>query len=213
MKLYVHHIFQPTGHCNCLGGGTATLSKIDELESLAQEQHSHLEVHEMELWLFPSLGFSCHGYVVSWKAAASALKTGNGMPELSLWRKLASTENRYIKTSGQLMTTNPSYNFTAGDDDIIVHTGTFDVPYLRFEPGDILGLLLRRMEVASYIPYLQSLEVPEIHTPLGYYTIRAGSPKNDTIVLKEDRGGDILPLIALELCTCMYVYIYNNELQ
>ncbi len=198
------------GQCSCLGGENAALPETDDL---TLEPVSHLEIHHKELWLFPSLRFSCHGFVISWKLAASPERNGKGRSELSVWRELSnSSGNRYVKFGRQFMDRNPTDNYTLGGVDMVIHSGRFEEPYLRFGPRDVLGLLMRQQSSASYVPYLRTVNVSGSHTPLGYFIPRAGSPENDSFVAREKRGKDILPVIGLELCTCTHLCQWHRQL-
>lgn len=192
------------GFCGCLGNDIAALPELEDLEAPILEKPDQLEVHERELWLFPSLRFSCRGYIIAWRLAAPPLSNGGARPELSVWREETGIENRYLKTSASYLTRNPAENYSVGDFDIVIHTGSFSEPYVSFQPGDILGLLLRRMQVVSFVPYLRAVSIAQDHDPLGYYLGRAGSPENDSIILREEMAGDVLPLMSLKLCSCAF---------
>ena len=84
--------------------------------------------------------------------------------------------------------------------EIVVHENVPNEP-LPFQPGDILGLLLRSARAAKYIPYLRNDSVILGATPpLSYYLRRQGSRVGDIFSVKQQNGDSRIPLASFEIC-------------
>lgn len=160
----------------------------------AQDVAGPLVANESQARIFPAVNFSCHGSILRWRLAAANISEGNGRPEIIVWRQGDTDNLQFNAVSQQLMDSCIVDMLTRNDGtEIFIHENVPDTP-LDFAPGDVLGLLLRRMNVASFVPLLR----PEEGT-VSYYVTRQGlGPMSLTF---NSRNSDtLIPVLALEIC-------------
>ena len=168
-----------------------------ELETSALQNPSQLELHFRELRIFPLLNFSYHGNITKWTLLA-AKGSGQGRPQLSIWRQISATH--YRKVAADLMNPCVIKRFSTLDfGDIFVHENVPSDP-LPFQPGDILGLLLRGAHAAGYIPFLRNDSRVVTNLPLSYYIPRLGSREADVFSVRQKNSDTLVPVSSFEIC-------------
>ena len=179
--------------CSCINPPCTAV----ELETSALQNPSQLELHFRELRIFPFLNFSYHGNITKWTLLA-AKGSGQGRPQLSIWRQISAT--RYRKVAADLMNPCVIKRISTLDfGDVFVHENVPSEP-LSFQPGDILGLLLRGAHAAGYIPFLRNNSRVVANLPLSYYTPRLGSREADVFSIRQKNSDTFVPVSSFEIC-------------
>ena len=198
-------VFLPA-QCSCINPPCTAA----ELETSVLQDSSQLKLHFRELRIFPFLNFSYHGNLTKWTLLA-AKGNGQGRPQLSVWRQISATQ--YRKVAADLM--NPCvirrFNMLDGAE-VLVHENVPSEP-LSFQPGDILGLLLRGAHAASYIPFLRNNSKGVTDPPLSYYVQRLGSREDDVFTVRKRNSDSLVPVSAFEICKSIFGGCHTCNLQ
>ncbi len=156
---------------------------------------NNLTTREQRQYVFPSLNFTCSGQIFKWRIAAPDIRNGNGRVELSIWRRNVS--NTYDKVGNQLLDSCIVESTTAASDTVInIQENFLNASILAFQPGDVLGLYVRRTGIFQFSPYFLDLGEGEMKS---YYTNR-NAPETTLTFDDNFLFESILPLLSIEIC-------------
>ena len=166
-----------------------------ELTQLVAENESTFQVRFEQLRVFPALTFGCHGSITGWRLAVQRVSNGRGAPLIIIWRRSESNGN-YVRVAGERLDRNNVMDLPMSSNRSGIYEGHPRTPF-TFQPGDVLGLLFVREEVANFVPYLREGRASD---PQSRYIRRAGSPPDDVFRASQGSADRLVPLVALEIC-------------
>ena len=193
------------GCCQSLVG---TLFKsIEEIENVTTLHHEALHTHFGEQWLFPSVRFSTNGTIIGWRFA-SANNAGRGTPRLSVWSRDPQDPDLFLLQDSMLMQhCVMSEAVLASGEEARFHIGgpILGSEGLAFKEGDIIGILFRSRNVASFTPYLYNTSIinpfrDTVDNPLGYYISTRSQRTQLSLQNSNLVTAALLPLLALDIC-------------
>ena len=201
--VFLHETVLSSVHCS--NSCVQNLPNASDIQALTMDSRNQLVAPVQQLRLFPNITFTCNGSIVEWRLAAID-HTGNGRPELSVWRRNGA--NQFDKMAGQRIdscTVSESMRTLRGST-VMIHENILNPP-ISFKAGDVLGILFVS-NVASYIPLLYN--VTGSGGLVSYYRTARGSPQNDVFTLTANGVAQdtLFPLISLQICKSI-CYIYH----
>ena len=133
--------------------------------------------------------------VVGWGLIGPLQGRVGGRPQLSVWTP-TSRANIFQKGSSALLY--PCVTAVISHEkNIFLHENLLKEP-IEFHKGNILGVLLRRMEIARFLPYFISK-----NSTFSTFRTTLGSPTNST----ESTAGvsdNKIPLLSLSICKSIH---------
>lgn len=214
MCLHLNPLYVPRLTCMCISFTCACTHYISvcsdacvnvlpaNVDHLMLQQTS-LTLESFQLRLFPNITFNCDGSIVGWSMIAPQHTRVGGLPRLSVWTE-TSESGTFRKTSFTLLT--PCIRAAIStEDNMYLHENVLDEP-MEFHSGNILGMLLRRKDIARFQPYFMSKE-----SFVSTFRESLGSPPNDT----ESTSGESdnkLPLMSLVICKSLHPVITSDSL-
>ena len=197
-----------TAHCSIVD----VLPGFNQINSVVEDNATVLIIRNAELRVFPALQFGFDGRIRGWRYAAdNTSDVVGGRSILSIWRPMGGT---FMKIGGERMNDCTVEQIPIGGRIIDIHQFSSSGE-LQFRNGDVLGMLLVHTDIADYTPYLVNASVTEAfnisniaNQPLSYSIAgRRGSPSNEVYNMTNATRDDLLPLLALELCTSLCVCV------
>lgn len=185
------------------------LNSSEEIKNVTKNYFTALEVQFGKQWLFPSIRFITNGTIIGWRFA-SVNNAGRGIPRLNVWTP-DSPESSDDYTLSESVSMQQCIVSEARQDDgttVRFHTGgpTQTSEGLTFREGDILGILFRSANAASFAPYLYNTSVVNLfqnqldhqQPPIGYFlSTRA---ERTQLSLQNLQADTLLPLLSLDIC-------------
>ena len=176
---------------------------VAELQSLVEGPSPSNRTHLFrQVCLFPNITFSCSGSVVGWSMITPLHNSRGGRPEIHIWRSTQDDPTLFHRKKSSLLC--PCLQEVISEDNkLYLYTNITEQP-LEFEPGDILGMLVRREEIAAFRPYFIARDsfVSYSHSALG-----AGQTER----LRDMHYDDMMPLLFLHICKS-FMCLYRSEL-
>ena len=171
--------------------GDECIHLLPNVSTLAVQQSS-LSLQYYQLRLFPNLTFSCSGSIVGWSMITPKYTRIGGLPILGVWTRISDGSGIFLKKSSALLKPCLRQVIDA-DAGLFLHENVLEQP-LEFRRGDILGILLRRAQIARFTPYFMPKQ-----SFVSTFRSTRGSPINDTESINGANDNNI-PLLSLVTC-------------
>ena len=175
-----------------------TLPNVSTLEV----QRPSLSLEYYQLRLFPNLTFSCSGSIVGWSMITPKHRRVGGLPILGIWTRISEENGIYLQKYSALL--RPCLRKVIdADAGLFLHENVLEQP-LEFRRGDILGMLLRRTQIARFIPYFMPKQ-----SFVSTFRKTLGSPINDTESINGEKDNNI-PLLSLVTCKWLILLAFKE---
>lgn len=194
------------GICQSSLGGTL-FNSSEEIENFTLQYHQALDTRFMELWLFPSIRFRTNGTIIGWRFASIETVDGGGArPRLSIWSPDTRDSNTYnLRESRVMVNCIASETTLPSGERVGFHVGG-PPSGMVFSEGDIVGILYRPSDIASFASYLYNTnavnpfgEWRESQPPVGYY-LSSRIDSTTPLSLTDLQPDTFLPILALDVC-------------
>ena len=192
------------GICQRSVAGTL-FNSSEEIENITQQHSEALDTRFTELWLFPSIRFRANGTITGWSfASVDTIGGGGGRPRLSVWSPDPQESDTYIRRESRVMVNCITSRATLPNGERVqFHVGG-PTSGIVFSEGDIIGMLYRASDVASFAPYLYNTSIinpfrKEGSPSLGY-SLSTRSDSRSPLSLTDLQPATFLPILALDLC-------------
>jgi hypothetical protein len=181
----------------------------EEIENITLQYPQALRTRFSELWLFPSIRFRTNGIIIGWRfASAEIINGGGGRPRLSVWRPDPQNPNTYTlqrEFQSRVMVNCITSEATLPNDERVqFHVGG-PTSEIMFNEGDIVGVLYRASNIATFAPYLYDTSIidsfgePGSSPPLGYY-LSSRTDDRSPLSLGSLQPATFLPILAIDVC-------------
>ena len=192
------------GVCQRSVAGTL-FNSSEEIENITQQYSEALDTRFTELWLFPSIRFRTNGTIIGWRfASVETVGGGGGRPRLSVWSPDPQESDTYnLRESRVMVNCITSQATLPNGKRVQFHTGG-PTSGIVFGEGDIIGMLYRASDIASFAPYVYNTSIiysfrEQGNPPLGYFQ-STRSDSRSSLSLSDLQPATFLPILALDLC-------------
>ena len=202
-------------YCVALFAGSTCVANLpqseQELREIVEKPSAALSLqYGDEARLFPNITFNCTGSVVGWSLIAPLHHNPPGRrPIMNVWSPLGTSTGEYRQLRQNSTVVVPCLKEVISEERGLYLYGNTTMEPLEFQPGDILGLVLRDPEKKNSIftPYMMSQR-----SFVAYYRSNANNAK-PTERIGGLEADNMMPLLFLHICKCQYQYLHCREIQ